>query len=72
MYTTTVRAEVYLTIQSDTPLEKTDVHEFLSEVDYHFGSDEGITVESGATAHVTGTRWEDNEITYLNEEFEDA
>ena len=67
-YFTTVRAEVYLTIRSDKPLDKKGVYEFLSETSYDFGDDYGLTVEGGGTCHIAGTRWEDNEIVNLNKE----
>ena len=69
---TTVRAEVYITLRSERPLDKEEVYTILSEMNYEFGDDEGYGLDDGESAHITATRWEENEITHLNEELEDG
>lgn len=71
-YFTTVRAEVYITLRSERPLDKEEVYEVLSETHYEFGAEEGVGLEDGESVHICATRWEDNEITHLNREMEDA
>lgn len=67
-YHTTVRAEVYITLRSERPLDKEEVYTILSEMNYEFGDDEGFGLDDGESAHICATRWEDNEITRINEQ----
>ena len=67
-YFTTVRAEVYITLRSERPLDKEEVYEVLSETHYEFGAEEGVGLEDGESVYICATRWEDNEITHLNHE----
>ena len=67
-YHTTVRAEVYITLRSERPLDKEEVYTILSEMNYEFGDDEGYGLDDGESAHICATRWEDNEITRMNEQ----
>jgi hypothetical protein len=67
-YHTTVRAEVYITLRSERPLDKEEVYTMLSEMNYEFGDDEGFGLDDGESAHICATRWEDNEITRINEQ----
>lgn len=69
---TTVRAEVYITLRSERALDKEEVYTILSEMHYEFGDDEGYGLDDGESAHITATRWEENEITRMNEEMTDA
>lgn len=70
-YFTTVRAEVYITLRSEHPITEQDVHQVLAETHYEFGTDEGIDVapedsNDPNVVCVSGTCWEENEITSLN------
>ena len=69
---TTVRAEVYITLRSGRALDREEVHTILSEMHYEFGDEQGYGLDDGESAYITATRWEENEITHLNEELEDA
>lgn len=71
-FATTVRAEVYLTLRSERPLDREEVYTILSEMHYEFGDDEGYGLDDGESAHLVATRWEDNEITRMNEEMDYA
>ena len=69
---TTVRAEVYITLRSERALDKEEVYTILSEMHYEFGDEEGYGLDDGESAYITATRWEENEITRMNEEIADA
>ena len=67
-YFTTVRAEVYITLRSERPLDKHEVYDVLSEMHYEFGDEEGYGLDDGESTHICATRWEENEITHLNKD----
>ena len=67
-YFTTVTATVRLTVRSDEPLTEEDVDEFLSEIPYEFGDDEGLTTTGGGTCYIAATEWTDSNIISLNKE----
>ena len=67
-YFTTVRAEVYITLRSERPMDKEEVHTILSEMHYEFGDEEGYGLDDGESAYICATRWEENEITHLNKD----
>lgn len=70
-YFTTVRAEVYITLRSERPLQDSEVQEVLSEMHYEFGDGEGYGLEDGESVYVCATRWEENTVTRLNGSTED-
>ena len=61
-YHTRIRAEVYLTLRSDRPLYRHEVHNILAEMHYEFGDDDSYALADGESARLCATEWEDNEI----------